>query len=264
MGVVLVSAAFGKKYRGAKRRFVSQFNSSKVVDKLFIFDDQWISSLNLGEKSNLFISKFVWKPYVVSEVMSQLVNQDILIYLDIGCEFNDEMLSRAIDCIRFNGSTFMRLDHSLISWISPHLLGKGPFLEVNSDDPCVAAGTLFLIKNDITSKLIAEWLEWTMVSDYMYAIGGGVKNHRHDQSILSAIISKYNFYTINDNCYVTTSDLLNKSLIENSFAIVLRNKSYISMLWLRKILVSYFYFLPRKLILKIYCIFFKITQIIFV
>ena len=260
MAAILVSAAFGKKFGGAKKRFIKQFKKSSLINELVIFDDHWITSSNLELKTNIFVSNFIWKPYVVAEVMSNIDVGDILIYLDIGCEFDDGMLARAMNCISTQGSTFMRLEHSLNSMISPTLHGKGPFREIDSNASCIAAGTLFLIKNDSTVKLIDEWLKWTMESGHIYAIGHGEKNHRHDQSILSAIIYKYNFCIIPDNCYASADDYFTKSFIENSFAVVLRNKSFVSMLWLRKILTSHFYFIPRKQIVRMYCLLFKISQ----
>jgi hypothetical protein len=260
VAIILVSAAFGKQFKRAKIRFKKQFKRSVLIDELLIFDDEWVSSANLDINAKLFVSNFIWKPYVVSEVISSISNEDILIYLDIGCEFDDEMLARAIECIRTNGSTFMQLDHPLNAWISPTLFGKGPFQGIDSNTCCVAAGTLFLVNNESTSKFIAEWLKWTMNSNHIYAIGNGEKNHRHDQSILSAIIYKYNFNIIPDNCYVSTENLFNNLAINNNFAIVLRNKSSLSMLCLRKLLLSYFYFFPRKWIIRIYNLVFKISQ----
>ncbi len=260
MSIVLVSAVFGNKFNNAKRRFIKQFNNSNLIDNLFIFDDDWLASIKIDIPLNTFVSSFVWKPIVILEIMNQINDNDILIYLDIGCEFNDEMLFKAISAIKNHGSTFMLLNHDLKSWISPKLFGKGPFDNINSNSKCVAAGTLFLVKDCATFQLISEWHKWATEENSIYAIGSGSNIHRHDQSILSAIIYNYSFNIILDNCYVDPKNFLQKNSLVNSFAVVLRNKSSVSILSLRKFFILFLEFFPSYIVNKTYFFLFRLIQ----
>ena len=160
--------------------------------------------LNLGRSVG-----YVWKPEVIRKQLSGLKNGDLLVYLDAGCELNlrgrarerfDQYLQR---CISDGGFLAFRLDQDLKSWCDPDVFQKLSIrLGSNSTVPVHQSGMLFLTPDVLPLSIVDEWSRVAAQSPEYFrgsSVDGG--SHRHDQSVLSAILAESAYQGLIDETY---------------------------------------------------------------
>ena len=136
--------------------------------------------------------------------MENMADNDILLYLDAGCELSLDRKDKLLKCIdivktdKLVGTTCGTEKH----WNKMDLIEK---LGMNSveytDTPQRQSGVnLFLVCKD-TRLLVNEWNELSRdyhnIDDSASIIKNaeGFTDHRHDQSIFSLLTKKYNIFS---------------------------------------------------------------------
>jgi hypothetical protein len=148
------------------------------------------------------IGYWLWKPFIILEVMKTLSEDDIVIYSDCGIEITDNLESLISICEKkesillfgngnFRNSLWTKRDCFILMDCDSELFWKGPH--------CDAAFSLFR-KNDLCMQFLNEWFQYAkdkrIVTDLPNTCGK--KNfpdfieHRWDQSVLSLLAQKYN------------------------------------------------------------------------
>ncbi|WP_180380878.1 hypothetical protein [Campylobacter lanienae] len=144
-----------------------------------------------------------WKPKVILMTLEQMNDNDILLFVDIGCEFN---YSKANDMTQMlkqvDKNEFMGVLHNALN----KNYQKGDTLKhfgltndenfLNSKQ--VLGGLLFMKKNKKTLSIINEWMDifynnFNFVDDTpsLYENHKDFIRNLHDQSVLNAIMYKY-------------------------------------------------------------------------
>ncbi|MDA7484361.1 hypothetical protein N9A56_03445 [Planktomarina temperata] len=256
MDVHIVTACFGDRFTDAILRFEKQLTDLDVEHRIYtrIFKDSDLSYL--GDHKPEFFS---WKPALIMHMFNIIKDEDILIYLDIGCEFNTKTISNAINTVEECGTIFLDNGHRLINWIDPKMLGSGPFVDIRDEMKSVAAGTLFLKKDENTAQILKDWNYWAQIDKNKYIISNA-KNHRHDQSILSSILNWHDAKIINDNCYYTEEELLTLEINDEAFCFVFRNKTRFEFIKYLNFLRKFKNFIPKKILINLYVIITKVLR----
>lgn len=167
---------------------------------------------------------WIWKSYIIRELLSKINDGDVLVYADGGCSINPEGRKRFYDYIEM-------LLQSKISILSFQTLypekqyTKGDlfkYLDVQKKEDITNSGqfmaTTFLIRKDRNSEdLIQRW--YSICHNHKNLIDDSASSypndpefiaHRHDQSIFSILIKLYgsiglsneiDFYNWNENKY---------------------------------------------------------------
>lgn len=145
--------------------------------------------------------------------MNKIDNNDLLLYLDCGCELNINGKDRFIDYIKMvekHDSLAMQLNGlSEKSWTKTDLFN---FMETplkDRESPQIESGIIFLKKTQTNLNLLDEWFNLKTVNNYHYVDDtpslapndASFVENRHDQSCFSLLMKKYNRFVISDETY---------------------------------------------------------------
>lgn len=164
-----------------------------------------------------------WKPYIVQSYLSKIESGDGLLYLDAGCQFNfssPKAIHRFYELFWLaeqKSGLFYQLKSDISNefffaeykWTKPEVFKRIPIAESQRVTGQIQGGILFLVKNEKTMKLVSDWKyfcnfqESILLSNPMSlsALPEKFQAHRNDQSILSVLLKKLDFYAIPEETY---------------------------------------------------------------
>ena len=205
MSVILISYANEEFFKSQKLLKKSALKNG--VDEVIMFNDIWLkkqSSFYTTNKKLLDNKKgagyWIWKPYIILESLKKIKEDDVLIYLDSGTEIIDNIKPLVEIAKKQSPLLFYNNGHKNSTWTK-----RDCFYFMNCEDDLfyngnqVAACYMFLTKNSFTLSFIAEWLNFVtdekIISDNPNVCGlqnfSNFRDHRHDQSVLSLLATKY-------------------------------------------------------------------------
>ncbi len=147
------------------------------------------------------IGYWLWKPYIILEVMKSLNDGDIVIYSDCGIEIIDN-LQPLIDLCREKEPVLLFANHN---FLNAHFTKRDCFVRMDCDSErywfslqCDAAFMLFR-KTKFTLHILNKWMKFCedahILTDSPNVDGkgnlAGFIEHRHDQSVMSLLAEKY-------------------------------------------------------------------------
>ena len=219
-------------YKNAGQRLLNQaietnwFSSSTLWDfnKIEYHDSSWfLKHQKFLVNSPRGSGYWLWKSKIIDLTLSLINENDIILYLDAGCELNllaGNRFNNYINITEKNNFLAFYLNgpnYDIKRWTKNILLNRfnissrSPIL----NEPQIEAGCLFIKSNNLTKEFISNWQAVSSEQSYIYSNDIITENedkdfidHRHDQSILTL--------------------LLYKSL---NFGTTIRNENYFPMLW---------------------------------
>jgi hypothetical protein len=169
---------------------------------------------------------YIWKPYLIKKILSTMNDNDILLYCDTGCTLNFNGFPKMLeyfDILLSSNKSILGFqlqgpnpDWKLRGISIPDLIDKNwtkndVFIEMNCDDPKykdtlqVMCTTFIIKKNNDSLKFVTEWYD-TMCNYHLIddspSISPNAKDfydHRHDQSIFSILMKKYDNILLKDD-----------------------------------------------------------------
>jgi len=221
MNVHLVS--FGAPFENFVRahfRFVENAKSFREFSSINLFSERNIYDFSKEiEPYKNFLSStrgygyWMWKYFLLSEIMKNVSEDDLVCYADIGCTFNPQGM------LNFEGYKTIASDFGSLCFDLGHLerayTKMDTYLKIfpdtmehlNTGQRCA---TTFFLKNTKENRDIVEEIKEICVEDNHYYITDApstepnhseFREHRHDQSVFSLISKKYKFYCIPDQTY---------------------------------------------------------------
>ncbi len=135
---------------------------------------------------------YMWKPYIIYDMLSKIKDGDYLIYIDVGCSINlngKERLDQYLKLIDNSNSKMLRfsLTTNDIEWICPTIYKKirikipGLYGLLCRIPKQLVGGIILLKKCDWTINYFKQVLELLPFCISKH------KRHRHDQSIMSIV-----------------------------------------------------------------------------
>jgi hypothetical protein len=200
-----------KKYIDAGNRLLQQARNLNLFDETIFYtdtylqhDDFWNIHSSFVENNQRGYGYWLWKPYLIKKTMEQMDNNDILLYLDCGCEI-DIRKKRGINFFfeivkkHYIIGSFTNLERE---WNKMDLvLELGMLNDEYLNTPQREAGALMFLVCENTRNLVNQWYEiacnYHLIDDSP-SINENFptfKEHRHDQSIFSLLSKKYNLYS---------------------------------------------------------------------
>ena len=144
---------------------------------------------------------FLWKPYIILDAMKKINFGDFLVYSDSGIEIVKDLSVLFDICPRQDGVMFFANRDNLNSvWTKRDCF---VFMKCDSEEfwnaVQVMGGFQVYVKNNKSIAFLEEWLTYAkdprIITDQPNVCGlsnlPGFKAHRHEQSILSILITKY-------------------------------------------------------------------------
>ena len=199
-------------YIEAGNRLLRQATNLNLFDKTIFYTDMYLKTdKDFWDKHGTFIENnkrgygyWLWKPYLIKKTMDQMDNNDILVYLDCGCEIDirkKELIHNYFeivkkDCIIGSFTTIER-DWNKMDLILELDMVNDKYLKTSQHE----AGALMFLVCNRTRELVNQWYD--IACNYHFIDDTASKNqnfpsfkeHRHDQSIFSLLTKKYNLYS---------------------------------------------------------------------
>jgi len=210
-------------YNKALERIIKQAEEFKLFDKIIgytekdLMDDTefWNKNGNFIKNNSRGFGYYIWKPYIINKTLKEMNENDILLYLDSGCELNINGKNKLLDFFNIVKSkkligtiasstdyNFTKMD--LIKYM--HMENSLSLLQTSH----IQAGIMMLLKCDETSKLINEWYEIATFNHHFINDDKSIEKnfdgfieHRHDQSIFNLLVKKYGLlnFDIGETCW---------------------------------------------------------------
>jgi hypothetical protein len=209
-----------QKYAYTRNRFYNEalnlgvFKSIKVLSDIESFD--YTKEL-LDHKDFLYSTRgfgyWIWKYFLISEMMKEIESDDILMYCDSGCTLNPNGLNRLqyyVNLAYEKGSLVFDVGHPEFKYTKMDTYKRvfgNDFENLETNQICATA---FFLKNNDTNKKIIEEIKKISTENKYHYVSDAISNlendsrfleHRHDQSIFSLISKKNNFFVMNDETY---------------------------------------------------------------
>ena len=168
------------------------------------FKNKYSNILNLRRGGGYWL----WKPYIINEILKKINNNDIIFYLDANYYFVEEFTNIYENYMKNNellvwGNKPNECEWYMKNWCKMDVIRKyNMYDEVfNKNKKDCWAGAIIVKKTDNTIKYIQEWLDRCCIYEDITDSPSKLPNHsefrdhRHDQSLLSTILYKYNIET---------------------------------------------------------------------
>jgi hypothetical protein len=157
---------------------------------------------------------WVWKPWLILEVMKKARDSDVVFYLDAGCTVHSSSLSRDqfekyLFHLRNQGFLFFQLDLPEYEWTK-----RDVFKHFDMDDPDVSSGQVLAgiqgyLVNSESRRFVREWLYACTLDSGRLLWDENLDHnedhrfieHRHDQSVLSCLVKRKAILTIPDETF---------------------------------------------------------------
>jgi hypothetical protein len=223
----------GQNFYDAGNRIKNELSAIHFFDNIVTYTDTdlktdtkfWNMHREFIEHNKRGYGYWLWKPYLILKTMEQMQDNDILFYLDVGCEVTstEDTYSKLLDVANKCDSCdilYTDTEHDTKSYTKMDLL---EYLDMNTvpiKDSIMHQATYIVIKkNETTTKLMKDWYKISCNYHLLDDTPSSVSNdktfieHRHDQSIFSLLVNKYNLVTP-------------ENILKNSFPVLLSRKKH--------------------------------------
>ncbi len=168
---------------------------------------------------------WLWKSYIVQDVLSRLPDGAMLFYADAGCAINVDAQARFYEwvdlCDARDVISFEMVKETLLEkyWtkmsVAEFMNCTAPqYLETGQ----IAAGIFGIKKTPRTVDLVRRWhdiccLEWTIDNSVQPPKNDeGFREHRHDQSVFSLLLKQAGFASLRDETFPEDEDWANPAM----------------------------------------------------
>jgi hypothetical protein len=205
-------------YNAALNRIKTQAYTSGYFDAVHIYSQENTPLLN--EHTNFITQSrrgygyWMWKPFVVLDMMEKVAEGDIIVYADAGCSIYTTPMAKHtfkfyIDLVR--KSPYKRV--GFLNGCKESDWNKGDLIDLlgmrdstHMDSSQIMAGIHLWVNTSENRKLMEEWRNIMSSNNYHYITDSpsispnysGFREHRHDQSVFSLLCKKYGMTTLAD------------------------------------------------------------------
>lgn len=197
----------------AGKRLINQTKNLNLFDDIILYSEEylhqddifWINHGNFITNNKKGYGYWLWKPYIIKKTMDEMCDDDILLYLDCGCEIDVNEKEFLINCFEIVKKDYIigtlgvgyvkeRCKMDLILRLD---MNDNKYLDSRQRQ----SGANMYYICDQTRQLVNEWYkvacEYHLLDDTesMNTNLDCFIDHRHDQSIFSLLTKKYNLYS---------------------------------------------------------------------
>lgn len=204
--------AGGQNFIDAGNRLVDQATATCKFDSvrfytdsdLHIDDEFWPKHSDFIMKNRRGYGYWLWKPYLIKKKMDSLVDGDILLYLDCGCEIDTRFANHFDNLFEIVKTDFIIGSQVCIEhkWNKMDLIMELDMLDDKHMNSLMRqGGTNMFYVSDKTRELVRRWYElacnYHFIDDSPSVLPNfpDFQEHRHDQSIFSLLTKKMGVYS---------------------------------------------------------------------
>jgi len=151
---------------------------------------------------------WLWKPYIINETLKKINDDDIIFYMDSKYYFIEEFTNLYSDYMKNNDLLVWKNKPNDQLWYMKNWCKMDVIYKYNMFDKVFNenvedcwAGAIVVKKTKNTTQYIQEWLNMCCIYENITDSPSKIQNsnvfheHRHDQSLLSIVLYKYNIKT---------------------------------------------------------------------
>lgn len=184
--------------------FITKAYRFEDLDSDFVEKNQKILSMSRGA------GYWIWKPYIIADMLSKIDNGDYLMYMDSGAKLykDPDLLFKMVN---HKGVLTFRLGIAIQSQFTKgdaffKVCKPGDF-DSYKDEKHILASFIILRKCDYSVWFVNEWLKYCLDEDivtdspnkYQDNCPNFIEN-RHDQTVLSLLTYKHDIMYLPDIC----------------------------------------------------------------
>lgn len=221
--------------------------SHKDIDEEFYLKNKEILEQKRGG------GYWLWKPYFIKKALLELKENEILFYCDSGSKFVN-----SVDLLIENFEEEFDIIPFELQFIEKHWTKRDCFQLADcdtkefTDSKQILGGFSFWKKTDFTISFVEEWLNLAQdpraLTDIDNQLGlsnyDGFVEHRHDQSIFSLLIKKYNILPYRDPTMYRSS--LRGLYLNSNYPQILISTRQRNISFLKKIKKTIYALAPKK------------------
>lgn len=208
------------KYQNTLKRINDQAEQFNLFDEKICYTDKdlqndkefWENHHEFIENNKRGYGYWIWKPYLIQKKLHQINEDDILVYVDSGCELNingKKRLFEYIDMIDNNENNYGLISFQLKDCLEKVWTKKAIIEHFNLDNSILNSnqfitGIIIIKKNHHSIKILNEWcknMKYELLNDVTCNEEEYFIENRHDQSIYSIIVKKYGSIKIPDETF---------------------------------------------------------------
>ena len=211
------------RYGGALQRCEKQAKEFGIFSDVYSVDENdlmknfssfWESHKDFMLGNRRGFGYWIWKSYLISELLENIPEDSIIFYMDSGCQLNPKGMNRFKEYCDYTmeyGGLVFNLNLPEVQWTKSdtyhRVFGK---LSDDVTEMQHVGGINFFKNTPKTLKFVKEWQQICCEDNYHYIDDSPstkqnhdmFKEHRHDQSVFSLLIKKYgNFCVVDDETY---------------------------------------------------------------
>ena len=226
--------SFGNdRFYGALNRINIQGKTFKIFDDIITitdvdlktnpeFSDFWNTNKDFIENNKRGYGYWIWKSHIIHNLMNKINDNDIILYVDAGCNLNVNGIKRMLDYIEVVDSS----EYGILAFQMHHLEKTWTKMDLFNHFNCnneeilnsgqIIGGINITKKCEHSIKLIEKWKEtvciYHLVSNdaSISPNDSSFNENRHDQSIFSLLIKTLGGTCMADETY--TVPFLNESI----------------------------------------------------
>jgi len=157
---------------------------------------------------------WLWKPWVILEVLNKVQDGDIVFYLDAGCTVHTSISSSAcyqryLNHIRDHGNLIFQQKYTECCWTKNEV---AQYFQLNEDEMNsgqILGGIQGHLVNETSRRLVEQWLHACALDSGRLLIDVKSHNkedvrfvsHRQDQSIFSSIVKREKLQLVQDETF---------------------------------------------------------------
>ena len=217
---IVTTFAGGSIWKPAVKRLRRQVIQNKHLSYLSAKDEKWFfNSPLVPEETKNFVKNnkqgfglWVWKPYLLKTAFREFPSCKGIVYLDAGCEINNQELAsvKLKEYLNYatknKAFTFQIMDSDYV-WTTTEVINR---LDGDSHAKSgqIIATAFILANNPENREFIDLWVENCENNQFANLIGESksadrreFKQHRHDQSIFSLLFKKRQIQSVPDETF---------------------------------------------------------------
>lgn len=206
----LISYASGNTYIQNQNNLNMSASIHQAFDVVISYQPQHIDLEYFAKHRKILTQKrgvgyWLWKPYIILKTLEMMPENDILFYIDRSGIFRSG-IHQVLDIAKQHDITLFPNSHTNREYMKKAVIEKILSGDDSLRDKVQLEGGFVLLRNTKkTRAFIEQWLKYSedpeLLTDMQSATGEyeDLKDHRHDQAILTALYYKnpneYNLYT---------------------------------------------------------------------
>jgi hypothetical protein len=207
-------------FHAAVNRLCAQAKSFDLFEDIYGFTEKDLMTDTIfWDQHSKFILEnargfgfWIWKSFLIRKTLEKINDGDILFYTDCGCELNIHGKPRFLEYLELvhkNDILTFNLTHKEKTWTKMDLMKHFNLTDDQMNSGQIASTCIFLKKTDSNIDLVKEWEAVCLLNNYSLVNNSPSKlpndssfrENRHDQSVLSCLIKKYDKFNIPDDTY---------------------------------------------------------------